>query len=85
MANLLIKTQKEDVLLQLGYFKLYYEYRNIKTDYDLVEFYNELLNNVEGNELAENFVYSMISYSTGIDSNPLYLLMQNTIYENNTI
>lgn len=89
MANLLKKIEVGNPLINLEMWALYEEHQAIKTDEQLANFYHKLLNINEvfyicnrKNPTFENFIYSMISFSTNVDVNPLYFLMQQTIHEN---
>lgn len=79
MANLLKKIEVGNPLINLGLHPLFEDYESVRTDEELVKVYHHILNSVEGSELAENLVYSMIAYSTSMDVNPVYFLMQQTI------
>ncbi|WP_142783394.1 hypothetical protein [Changchengzhania lutea] len=80
MSNLLKKIEVGNPLINLGLFNLYDAHQETKTDEDLANFYHHLLSCVEGSEVAEKITYAMISYSTGMDVNPVYLEMQKQIF-----
>lgn len=79
MTNLVKKIQVGNPLFNLGLTKLLEEYESAKTDEEIVTCYNRILTCVEGSTIAEALVYDMIAFSTGIDVNPVYLLMQKTL------
>ena len=77
MANLLKKIQIGNPLINLGLMDLYDKHELAKTDEEIASFYHHLLDSVEGSEVAEAFTYSMISFSTGVNINPIMLLLQD--------
>lgn len=77
MANLLKKIQIGNPLINLGLMNLYDQHELAKTDEELAAFYHHMLDSVEGSKVAESFAYSMISYSTGVNINPIMLLLQD--------
>lgn len=86
MQNYLKKIEVGNPLINLEMWELYQEYQTLKTDEQLVNFYHKLLDIVEvfymcnrKNKVFENFIYSMIAYSTGVDVNPVFFLMQQTL------
>lgn len=90
MTNLLKKIEVGNPLINLEMWQLYEEHELINTDQGLVDFYHKLLDILEvfemcnrRNPVFEAFIYQMISFSTGADINPLYVLMQQTLYEHN--
>lgn len=82
MANVTKNIKKIEVgnpLINLELWSLYDMYQSAKTDEELVKVYHTILNAVEGREMAEGFAYAMIAYSTGMDEDPIYFLMQQTL------
>ena len=79
MQRYLKKIEVGNPLINLELFILYDIYQEAKTDEELVKAYHTILNAVEGSEIAEQFVYSMIAFSTNKDEDPLYYLMQQTL------
>lgn len=77
-TNVLKKIQIGNPLINLGLMKLYYEYEALQTEEDLIEFYYRLLNATEGSEVATSVAYMMISFSIGMDVNPLIQLAYAT-------
>lgn len=88
MQNYLKKMEVGNPLVNLEMWELYKEHEAITNDEQLADFFHKLLNIIEvfymcnrKNPVFEAFVYSMIAYSTSMDVNPVYFLMQQTLYE----
>lgn len=86
MANLLKKIEVGNPLINLEMWELYKEHQAIKTDEELANFYHKLLDIQEvfymcnrRNPVFEAFIYNMIAFSTGVDVNPIFFLMQQTL------
>lgn len=86
MSNVLKKIEIGNPLINLEMWNLYDEYQTITTDEELAAFYHKCLDILEVFQMCNrnmpvflSSIYSMIAFSTNVDANPLYLLMQKTL------
>lgn len=83
-ANLLKKIEIGNPLYNLGLHGLLEKHNATNSDEELIDFYHHLLDCIEGSSVAENVAYNMISFSTGMDVNPVFLEMETMIMKHNS-
>lgn len=79
MANVQKMTMKKIVvgnpLINFRMEKEYEEYEAIQSDDELVSFFHKMLDKCQGRPLLERFIYAMISFSVGKETQSINILL----------